>query len=441
MYIKRNIDSDLLDWSMSQSRKPLLIRGARQVGKSTAVRHLAENFEFFIEINFDEQPQYANIFIQNISIDEIIEQISLITNTKIIEGKTLLFLDEIQACVPAISALRYFYERKPNLHVIAAGSLLEFVLSELPSFGVGRVRSMFMYPLTFTEFLIALDENELVKKIQAANANKPLHDLVHNKLKTYLKKYLIIGGMPEAVHTYVSNGNLLDVQRVLDDLIISIQADFTKYKKRIPSERVKLVFDSLVHQVGMKYRYSENHSSLTAAQIKQVIDLLEMAGLVHPVTHSSSNGIPLGAEANLKKRKYLVFDTGIFQRILGLDAAAVIIEDDFKVVNKGNIAELFVGLELLKLKSCFEKTSLYYWHREEKNSHAEVDYVIQKQNKIIPIEVKAGTKGTMQSMFLFLEEKKYEQGVRFSLENFSEYNKVWVYPLYAVSNFLEYDLQ
>jgi len=441
MYIKRNIDSDLLDWSMSQSRKPLLIRGARQVGKSTAVRHLAENFEFFIEINFDEQPQYANIFIQNISIDEIIEQISLITNTKIIEGKTLLFLDEIQACVPAISALRYFYERKPNLHVIAAGSLLEFVLSELPSFGVGRVRSMFMYPLTFTEFLIALDENELVKKIQAANANKPLHDLVHNKLKTYLKKYLIIGGMPEAVHTYVSNGNLLDVQRVLDDLIISIQADFTKYKKRIPSERVKLVFDSLVHQVGMKYRYSENHSSLTAAQIKQVIDLLEMAGLVHPVTHSSSNGIPLGAEANLKKRKYLVFDTGIFQRILGLDAAAVIIEDDFKVVNKGNIAELFVGLELLKLKSCFEKTSLYYWHREEKNSHAEVDYVIQKQNKIIPIEVKAGTKGTMQSMFLFLEEKKYEQGVRFSLENFSQYNKVWVYPLYAVSNFLEYDLQ
>jgi hypothetical protein len=441
MYIKRNIDSDLLDWSMSQSRKPLLIRGARQVGKSTAVRHLAENFEFFIEINFDEQPQYANIFKQNISIDEIIEQISLITNTKIIEGKTLLFLDEIQACVPAISALRYFYERKPNLHVIAAGSLLEFVLSELPSFGVGRVRSMFMYPLTFTEFLIALDENELVKKIQAANANKPLHDLVHNKLKTYLKKYLIIGGMPEAVHTYVSNGNLLDVQRVLDDLIISIQADFTKYKKRIPSERVKLVFDSLVHQVGMKYRYSENHSSLTAAQIKQVIDLLEMAGLVHPVTHSSSNGIPLGAEANLKKRKYLVFDTGIFQRILGLDAAAVIIEDDFKVVNKGNIAELFVGLELLKLKSCFEKTSLYYWHREEKNSHAEVDYVIQKQNKIIPIEVKAGTKGTMQSMFLFLEEKKYEQGVRFSLENFSQYNKVWVYPLYAVSNFLEYDLQ
>jgi predicted AAA+ superfamily ATPase len=437
MYIERVIDKDLLDWSMAISRKPLLIRGARQVGKSTAVRHLAEKFEFFIEINFDEQPQYASLFEENISIDETIEQLSLITNTKIVEGKTLLFLDEIQGCLPAISSLRYFYERKPNLHVIAAGSLLEFALSELPSFGVGRVRSMFVYPVSFTEFLRALNEKALVNAIRESGANKPLNEMVHNKLKIYLKKFLIIGGMPEVVQTYVSNGNLLEVQRVLDDLIISIQDDFTKYKKRIPSERVKLVFDSIVQQVGMKYRYSDQHSSLTSVQIKQVIDLLEMAGLVHPVTHSSCNGVPLGAESNIKKRKYLVFDTGIFQRMLGLDVASVLMKDDFEVVNKGNIAELFVGLELLKLKSCFEKTALYYWHRESKNSHAEVDYVVQIQNKIIPIEVKAGTKGTMQSMFLFMEEKQSELGFRLSLENFSHYDKVRVYPLYAVSNMLE----
>lgn len=437
MYIERDIDKDLLEWSTATFRKPLLMRGARQVGKSTAVRHLAEKFEFFIEINFDEQPQYASLFKENISIDEILEQLSLITNTNIIEGKTLLFLDEIQACLPAISALRYFYERKPNLHVIAAGSLLEFALSELPSFGVGRVRSMFVYPLSFTEFLGAMNENSLVNAIRQSAANKPLNEMVHNKIKIYLKKFLIIGGMPEVVQTYVSNGNLLEVQRVLDDLIISIQDDFTKYKKRIPSERVKLVFDSIVQQVGMKYRYSDQHSSLTSVQIKQVIDLLEMAGLVHPVTHSSCNGVPLGAESNIKKRKYLVFDTGIFQRMLGLDVASILMKDDFEVVNKGNIAELFVGLELLKLKSCFEKTALYYWHRESKNSQAEVDYVVQLQNKIIPIEVKAGTKGTMQSMFLFMDEKHSEIGVRLSLENFSHYDKVRVYPLYAVSNMLE----
>jgi len=434
MYIERLIDRDLLEWSTATSRKPLLIRGARQVGKSTAVRHLAEKFEFFIEINFDEQPQYASLFKENISIDETIEQLSLITNTNIIEGKTLLFLDEIQACLPAISALRYFYERKPNLHVIAAGSLLEFALSELPSFGVGR---MVVYPLSFTEFLGAMNEKALVNAIRQSSANEPLNEIVHNKIKMYLKKFLIIGGMPEVVQTFISNRNLLEVQRLLDDLIISIQDDFTKYKKRIPSERVKLVFDSIVQQVGMKYRYSDQHSSLTSVQIKQVIDLLEMAGLVHPVTHSSCNGVPLGAESNIKKRKYLVFDTGIFQRMLGLDVASVLMKDDFEVVNKGNIAELFVGLELLKLKSCFEKTPLYYWHRESKNSQAEVDYVVQLQNKIVPIEVKEGTKGTMQSMFLFMDEKHSDLGVRLSLENFSQYEKVRVYPLYAVSNVLE----
>ena len=437
MYIERNIDKELLAWSTSSSRKPLLIRGARQVGKSTAVRHLSEQFEFFIEINFDEQSHYASLFEKNTSVDEVLEQLAVIANTEIIEGKTLLFLDEIQACLPAISLLRYFYEKKPNLHIIAAGSLLEFALSELPSFGVGRVRSMFMYPFSFTEFLGALNEKPLIKLLSQSSCNKPLNEIVHDKLKKYLKKFLIIGGMPEVVHAYVSNGNLLEVQRVLDDLIISIQADFTKYKKRIPSDRIKLVFDGVVQQVGLKYQYSDHHSVLSSVQIKQVIDLLEMAGLVHGVVHSSCNGVPLGAESNIKKRKNLVFDTGIFQRILGLDVASVLLKDDFEVINKGNIAELFVGLELIKLGSCYEKKSLYYWHRESKNSQAEVDYVIQKQDQIIPIEVKAGTKGAMQSMFLFIEEKKTNYGIRFSLENFSEYDRVKVFPLYAVQNFLE----
>jgi predicted AAA+ superfamily ATPase len=159
-----------------------------------------------------------------------------------------------------------------------------------------------------------------------------------------------------------------------------------------------------------------------------------MAGLVHRVTHSSSNGIPIGAEANPKKTKLLIFDTGIYQRILGLDVASLLLKDDIEVVNKGNIAELFVGLELLKSNDCYERTALYYWHREAKNSQAEVDYVIQNQYAIVPIEVKAGTKGAMQSMFLFMDEKKSDWGVRLSLENFTEFDSVKVMPLYAVSN-------
>ena len=434
MYIQRKIDDVLLTWQRSSSRKPLLIRGARQVGKSTAVRNLSKQFDYFIEINFDEQPEYLNLFANTSDINDLIEQLAIITQTEIIEGRTLVFLDEIQASLPAISKLRYFYEKKPNLHVIAAGSLLEFALSELPSFGVGRVRSLFMYPFSFIEFLGALNEKPLASMIQQSNSESPIHTIFHEKLKIYFKKFLIIGGMPQAVQTYVANGDLLEVQRILDDLIIAIQADFVKYKRQIPPTNIKSVFESIVKQVGTKFKYSNDLTSLTNPMIKQVIDLLEMAGLVYQVTHSSSNGIPLGAEANPKKIKLLIFDTGIYQRILGLDVASLLLKDDIEVINKGNIAELFVGLELLKSNDAYEKTALYYWHREAKNSQAEVDYVIQNQDFILPVEVKAGTKGAMQSMHLFMDEKKSRYGLRLSLENFTEYEKVKVLPLYAVSN-------
>ena len=434
MYIPRRIDAELIAWKKSQTRKPLLIRGARQVGKSTAVRNLAKDFAYFIEINFDEQPMYQDLFAHTPDIHEIIEQLAIITQTEIIEGQTLVFLDEIQASLPAISLLRYFYEKKPNLHVIAAGSLLEFALAELPSFGVGRVRSLFMHPLSFIEFLGALNEKTLIRALQQSNTSRPIQPILHEKLKLYFKKFLIIGGMPQAVQTYVSNGDLLEIQRILDDLIIAFQADFAKYKRRIPPTNIQSVFESVVKQVGSKYKYSNELTALNNPAIKQVLDLLEMAGLVYRVTHSSSNGIPIGAETNTKKVKFMIFDTGIYQRILGLDIASLLVKNDFDVVNKGKIAELFVGLELLKSNDVYEKTALYYWHREAKNSQAEVDFVIQIQDKIIPVEVKAGTKGSMQSLHLFLDEKKSSFGIRLSLENFSEFDRVKVFPLYATSN-------
>jgi uncharacterized protein len=434
MYIERKIDVELVEWMRTSSRKPLLVRGARQVGKSTAIRNFSKHFDHFIEINFDEQPLYQQLFSKTSDVHDVLEQLAIITQTEIIEGKTLVFLDEIQACLPAISKLRYFYEKKPNLHIIAAGSLLEFALAELPSFGVGRVRSLFMYSFSFIEFLGALNEKRLVSMLQQANPSKPINLIFHEKLKIYLKKFLIIGGMPQAVQTYIAKGDLLEVQRILDDLIITIQADFVKYKKKIPPASIKTIFESIVNQVGKKYKFTNDFTSLTNVVIKQVIDLLEMAGLVYPVTHSSSNGIPIGAEINPKKTKLLIFDTGIYQRILGLNVADLLLKDDVEVINKGNIAELFVGLELIKSTQCYEKTGLYYWHREAKNSQAEVDYVIQIQDVIIPLEVKAGTKGAMQSMYLFMNEKKSSFGIRVSLENFSEFENVKVIPLYAVSN-------
>ena len=434
MYLVRNVDKELFKWSLLKNRKPLVLRGARQVGKSSSVKNLAKQFKYFVELNFDENAGFAELFNKNLSVNEVCEQISILTNTPIIEGETLLFLDEIQACIPAISMLRYFYEKMPNLHVIAAGSLLEFALAELPSFAVGRVRSIYMYPLSFDEFLLAYHENKLIEALNKANVSKPLPELVHQKLINYYKKFLVIGGMPEAVSIYITNKDLLEVQRILNDLYISIQADFAKYKTRVPPARLLEVFNAIAQQVGNKFTYSYPNATLNNLQIKEAIELLKMAGLVYGVTHSAANGIPLGAEVNPKKTKLLIFDTGIFQRISGFNIADLLISNDFNVTNKGNIAELYVGLEFVKAVDCYEKTDLYYWQREAKNSQAEVDYVCQFGNTIVPIEVKAGTKGSMQSLYLFLKEKNLSLGFRLSLENFSVLNEVKILPIYAVKN-------
>lgn len=437
MYLKRNIDRELLLWTKSTSRKPLLLRGARQVGKSTAIRSLAANFEFYLEINFEEQKQAHQLFTGNLSPETIIENLSVLFNISIIPGKTLVFFDEIQACVPAISSLRFFYEKMPELHLIAAGSLLEFALAELPSFGVGRIRSMFLYPFSFDEFLLANSEELLLNAKRKASPENPLAEPLHHKLLEYLKRFLIIGGMPEVVAHYVKGKNINDCQRVLDDLIISLKADFSKYKQNVPTSRIMEVFESVVEQVGCKFVYAKAATEANLKQIKGAIDLLVMAGLAFPVIHTSANGIPLGAESDPKKRKMLIFDTGIFQRLLGLNIAEVLLSDQFSMINKGSLAELFVGLELLKSVSCYEQQYLYYWQREALNSNAEVDYLIQKQHNIIPVEVKAGTKGSMQSLFLFLKEKNRTCGIRFSLEKFSVYDQVRVFPLYAVSNLVD----
>ena len=437
MYTNRVIDIELLQWKNSEARKPLLIRGARQVGKSSSVRNLAKNFTHFIEINFDKMSEYRTIFENSLSPNLICEQLEPITNTPIKDGETLLFFDEIQTSIKAISSLRYFYEERPNLHLIAAGSLLEFAMAEIPSFGVGRVRSMFMYPFSFEEFLIANNELGLLNTVQKANAQTPIFEMAHAKLKSYLKKFLIIGGMPEAVLSYVNNGNLLEVQRVLDDLIIAMEADFHKYKNNILSSRIREVFSTVVQQVGNKFAYNYPDSSLNNLQIKEVLELLKMAGLIYFTTHSASNGIPLGAELNTKKRKIIPFDTGIFQRFIGLDLGSLLLEDDFSLINKGNIAEVFVGLELLKNTSCYEVGNLFYWQREAKSSQAEVDFVIQKGREIFPIEVKSGTKGAMQSMYKFLEEKQSAYGIRTSLENFGELEKIKIIPLYAIGQVMK----
>jgi len=436
MYIPRNIDRELVAWKKDKMKKPLLLRGARQVGKSTSVRELAGKFDHFLEVNFELHKTAHTLFEGDLDPAEITRNLSVMFNVPVIPGKTLLFFDEIQSCHGAISSLRFFYEKLPELHVIAAGSLLEFALTQIPSFGVGRIRSMFIFPLAFDEFLSALGETLLLESKKEASLSRPMPYPLHQKLVTYLKRFLILGGMPEVIEKYSQNKDMNACQRILDDLIVSMKADFSKYKKQVPDIRISEVFDSVVNQAGGKFVYSKVFTNSNHKQVKDALELLIMSGLVIPVTHTSANGLPLGAEINPKKRKMMVLDTGIFQRMLGLNISEVLFEDNFDAINKGAIAEQYCGQELLKAASCYQQERLFYWHRETLNSNAEIDYIIQKGEEIIPIEVKSGKKGSMISLRLFLEEKKRLYGIRFSNEQYAEYDRVQVWPLYAVSDYI-----
>lgn len=433
-YLRRNIDNELQLWAKSSDRKPLLLRGARQVGKTTAVRHLASQFKTFVEIDFNERQDIHYMFDGSYSPQEICQLLSVQLRTPIVAGKTLLFFDEIQACPQAINRLRYFYEKYPELHLIAAGSLLEFALETLPSYGVGRIRSIFMYPFCYEEFLWATGDEMMAKMIRDATPEQPLPEAIHEQAVRQLRMFMALGGMPAVVARYCKEGNVLECQRILRELIRSFRDDFAKYRKRVPTARIDAVFRSVAEQGLGKFVYSKVNCDGNSEQIRGALDTLILAGLVYPVTHTSANGIPLGAEINEKYRRMIFLDTGMLQSVLGLDLGEYFASDDMQVINRGAIAETFVGNEIIKSSPCYDPRSLYCWHREKGGSSAEVDYVVQIGDKIRPIEVKSGTKGSMQSMRLFLQQKGIDYGIRTSLENFSQYEDIRVYPLYAIKN-------
>ena len=233
MYYERIIDQYLSEWAARSTHKPVLLRGARQVGKSTAVRHLGEQFKYFVEINLEKQQDYQALFQKDLDVKRIVPQMAAMHGTPIIPGETLLFIDEIQECQEAIMALRYFKEDMPELHVVVAGSLLEFVLDDIPTFGVGRIHSMYMYPMTFDEFLLANGERLLMEARNQASPASPLPTPLHDKLTSLLRTFMLVGGMPESVAKWVETHDYLQCQEVQDDLITGYEADFPKYKRKI----------------------------------------------------------------------------------------------------------------------------------------------------------------------------------------------------------------
>lgn len=427
--MKRNIEHNLIEWKKNKQRKILLLRGARQVGKTFSVRVLGQSFKYFLEVNFEEDRAVRTIFKESLNPIYLSEKLSAYFSIPIITGQTLLFFDEIQACPEALSSLRFFYEKMPDLHVVAAGSLLDLALSSLPSYGVGRIQSLFMYPMSFDEFLDALGEKALIDMKNSKNLGLAFH----NKIIGFLKIFYLIGGLPEIVDEYVKTKNVLNCQQKLGDLLESFRDDFAKYKKRVNASLLDEVFRSAAVQSGHKFKYSNVDSAYDHRALKQALDLLVQAGLVYKVYHTAGHGVPLGAEIKSNRFKVILFDTGIHFRMMGLNNADILVAEDVDMINKGGIAEVFVGNEFIKAMDNRIRSQLFYWHNESKGTSSEIDYLIQKNKEIIPIEVKSGKIGKMKSMNVFLKQHKSECGIRLSLENFSKYENIMIMPLYSAN--------
>ena len=406
----------LVQWKNRQKRKPLVIRGARQVGKSYLVAMFAaQNYPDFIEINFEKNPAMASLFQGD--VEKSIRLLELKFNRKIDFENTLIFLDEIQAAPEVFARLRYFYEDLPNINIIAAGSLLEFLLEEHTfSMPVGRIEYLHLGPMTFEEFLVANNSSMLADFIQHFSLTEEIPDSVHADLTALYKTYLIVGGMPEAVAAFVTTQSYHEVEIVKESILQTYEDDFSKYGLRENHQRILKVFSKLPHMVGQKFKYVNVDKNDRAKNIADALHLLEKARITYAVQHSGCNGIPLGAQVNEKKFKLLFLDIGLMASACGLNMLDIETAEDLMLVNSGGLCEQFVGQHLLYMNEYYKKPALYYWVREAKNSSAEVDYVISQGSLIIPVEVKAGKTGRLKSLHQFIKEKGVDLAFRINLD-------------------------
>ncbi len=415
--MKRILLNYLGKWKDKKKRKPLVIRGARQVGKSYLVRLFAREYALeLLEINLELNDDYIACF-QSKEPKQIISLLELKASQKVIPGKTLLFLDEIQAAPQVLATLRYFYEILPQLHVITAGSLLEFVFEEHSfSMPVGRVEYMHLGPLTFKEFLDGIGKEQLRQFIENYHYSTPFPVVLHDELIKMFKLYLAIGGMPEAIQVYNDTGSLLEVDIIKQSILLTYRDDFSKYGRRFNHSRIQNVFQKLPFQIGQKLKYVNLAQDEKSSDLKKAMHLLELARIYYPVYHTAANGIPLRAQTNEKMQKPLFLDVGLLTKACGMSYIDIEAADKVTLVNSGSVSEQFIGQHLLYASPCYEEPELFYWCREKRQSLAEIDYILSYGLQIIPVEVKAGKTGTLKSLHVFIKEKKLDYGVRFNAD-------------------------
>ena len=383
-------------WKSSPRRKPLIVRGARQVGKTWLVERFADaEFDTLVKLDLEKRRDLHGCFGDNLDAHAVLRQLELGAGRRIVAGRTLLFLDEVQACPRAIMALRYFYEQVPELHVIAAGSLLEFAMGDIPV-PVGRVQHLHLHPLTFREYLLGMG-NEVAAE-WAIQHPSTVDESLQRTLLNELKTYFFVGGMPESVDVYRQTRSLVAASQAQTEVIGTYREDFAKYAPRADPTNLDTILLAVARNVGEQIRYVRLDRGRSGPTNHRAFDLLCKARVIHKIASCDPSGLPLGASANDRRFKAALLDIGLLQNLCRVPVELELQEHDLLAMYRGALAAQFVAQEMIAAGG----HELYYWARDARGSSAEVDYLAIREGRILPVEVKSGAGGSLRSLHLML---------------------------------------
>ena len=428
--MRRKVMTNLVKWKESPRRKPLVLRGARQVGKTWVMKEFGrtcyKNYAYF---NFDETPELSSVFTQNKTPDRIIELLSLIGETKIEAEDTLIIFDEIQECPDALNALKYFCGQAPAYHVVAAGSLLGTLLAKPKSYPVGKVNLLDLGPMQFDEFLEAENEN-LYRYYCSVEKGQPIETIFHEKLLDIYRQYLIIGGMPECVDAWIDRRDPEESMEIQRELITIYENDFSKHNGKVNSGRLLQVFRSIPSQLAKeneKFIYGAVRTGGRARDYEEAIEWLVSAGMLNRVYNVSELEHPLASYDRLEAFKLFLFDTGLLKHMAGIDNSAILLKSDYQF--KGPLTENYV---LQQLKGSFLVEPRYFSAKDQ-----ELDFIVQFGMEIVPLEVKGGEDKSAHSFKRYVREKQPAHAVRFSQRGYASDGAITNIPLYLAGRLPE----
>lgn len=419
----------LYEWKDKKSRKPLIIKGARQVGKTWLMMQFAkEAFPKHVYINFEDNELLKNIFEKDFDINRIVLALQLETGV-VIDENTLILFDELQESPRGITALKYFYEKAPQYPIIAAGSLLGIAMHHNDSFPVGKVDFLQLYPLSFQEFLSALGQQQLAELV--ASSDWEMMKAFHSKIENYLRQYFFIGGMPEVVMSFVENQNFETARALQQNIIETYESDFSKHASLNEVPRLRMVWRSIPGQLAKenrKFIYGSIKEGARAKDFELSIEWLQDAGLVYKINRTKKGQLPLSAYEDFAAFKLFALDIGLLGAMSRLSAKTLLDGNSLYTDYKGALTEQYVLQQLKYVKNL----DIYYWSAD--NSQGEIDFLVQKDDKITPIEVKAEENLQAKSLHAFVDKNEGLKGVRFSMSDYREQNWMTNYPLFAIAS-------